>query len=98
MKNNNKFKKQGGRVKDIETLLQDYMNNPKWNGKLFMQDEKTCFKDGFLEGAKEVQEENKKLKTRLRTLMPCGYCKHSKNEPPEICTPCLCGECDNWEV
>lgn len=45
-----------------------------------------------------LKEENKRLKVRLKTLMPCGYCKHSEKEPVEICTPCLCGECDNWEL
>jgi hypothetical protein len=44
-----------------------------------------------------LNKENERLKVRLRTLMPCGYCKHSEKEPVEICTPCLCGECDNWE-
>lgn len=89
----------------IEKSLQSYMENPKWNGKLFMQDEKTCYKDGFQDGVnsidsqvKSLEEENRKLKARIRMYMTCGYCKHLENEPSEICTPCLCGEVDNWKV
>lgn len=90
---------------DVESYLQDYMQNPKWDGKLFMQDEKTCYKDGFQDGVnsldsqvKSLEEENRKLKARIRTLMACWNCKHLENEPPEICTPCLCGEVDNWKM
>lgn len=45
-------------VINMDALLEDYMNNPKWAGKIFMQDEKTCYIDGLIAGAKEMQKEN----------------------------------------
>ena len=30
-----------------EEIFEEYKKNPKWKGKIFMQDEKTCFIDGF---------------------------------------------------
>ena len=47
---------------NIDALLEDYMKNPKWAGKIFMQDEKTCYIDGLIAGAKAMQEENEQLK------------------------------------
>lgn len=46
---------------NIDALLEDYMNNPKWAGKIFMQDEKTCYIDGLIAGAKAMREENEQL-------------------------------------
>ena len=46
---------------NIDALLEDYMKNPKWAGKIFMQDEKTCYIDGLIAGAKAMQEENEQL-------------------------------------
>lgn len=34
-----------------ESLI-SYRKEPKWAGKIFMQDENTCYKDGFLAGLK----------------------------------------------
>lgn len=34
----------------IEAMLEKYMNNPKRKGKIFMEDEKICYKDGFNDG------------------------------------------------
>lgn len=42
--------------------FEEYKMLPKWKGKIFMKDEETCFNDGFEAGAKELQEENDKLK------------------------------------
>ena len=78
---------------DVESCLQDYMQNPKWNGKLFMQDEKTCYKDGFQDGVnsidsqvKSLKKENKKLQKLLlqqqqlvRDLKCCGNCDRKEN-------------------
>lgn len=33
-----------------EESLISYKKLPKWNGKIFMKDEETCFNDGFLAG------------------------------------------------
>ena len=30
----------------FEKELEEYKNQPKWKGKIFMKDEETCFKDG----------------------------------------------------
>ena len=46
---------------NIDALLADYMKHPKWAGKIFMQDEKTCYIDGLIAGAKAMQEENEQL-------------------------------------
>ena len=40
-----------------EDTFEEYKNNPKWQGKIFMQDEKTCYKDGFLDGLKAGRPE-----------------------------------------
>lgn len=46
----------------IEAILENYMNNPKWAGKIFMQDEKTCYKDGFNDGVESCQFKIMQLK------------------------------------
>lgn len=33
-----------------EESLTNYRRQPKWAGKMFMRDENTCYKDGFLAG------------------------------------------------
>lgn len=38
--------------KMAEESLISYRKEPKWAGKMFMQDENTCYKDGFLAGLK----------------------------------------------
>lgn len=53
---------------NIDALLEDYMNNPKWAGKIFMQDEKTCYMDGLIAGAKEMQKENGLLKRKVKNV------------------------------
>ena len=53
---------------NIDALLEDYMNNPKWAGKIFMQDEKTCYIDGLIAGAKEMQKKNEELKQQVSYL------------------------------
>ena len=53
---------------DIDVLLEDYMNQPKWAGKIFMRDEKTCYKDGLIVGAKEMQKENEQLKAQIKNV------------------------------
>ena len=35
-----------------EESLISYRKEPKWAGKVFMRDENTCYKDGFLAGLK----------------------------------------------
>ena len=32
----------------FEKELEEYKNQPKWKGKIFMRDEEICFKDGEL--------------------------------------------------
>ena len=38
--------------KMAEESLISYRKEPKWAGKIFMQDENTCYKEGFLAGLK----------------------------------------------
>ena len=59
---------------NIDALLEDYMNNPKWAGKIFMQDEKTCYIDGLIAGAKEMQKENEQLKQLTQAVYNCSRC------------------------
>ena len=54
---------------NIDALLEDYMKNPKWAGKIFMQDEKTCYIDGLIAGAKAMQEENEQLKAQIEKMI-----------------------------
>ena len=68
-----------------EKAFEEYKNNPKWQGKIFMQDEKTCFIDGF--------------KIAVDKLKCCGNCKHRRYMGNEI--ECKIGECNNdekWEM
>lgn len=63
---------------NMDALLEDYMNNPKWAGKIFMQDEKTCYIDGLIAGAKAMQEENEQLKQQVEKMKCCANCKHGE--------------------
>ena len=47
-----------------------YRKEPKWAGKMFMQDENTCYKDGFLAGLKAGKAEAKDL---IRNLLRVTY-------------------------
>lgn len=41
--------------------FEDYKKLPKWEGKIFMQDEKTCFDDGYAACKAEFDEKLTKL-------------------------------------
>jgi hypothetical protein len=43
-----------------EERLISYRKEPKWAGKMFMKDENTCYKEGFLAGLKAGEEKAKK--------------------------------------
>ena len=86
---------------NIDALLEDYMKNPKWAGKIFMQDEKTCYIDGLIAGAKAMQE-NEQLKSQLEKMKCCRNCKYW-NVPDDLFnTPCkeceICENCNKWEL
>ena len=40
----------------FEKELEEYKNQPKWKGKIFMKDEETCFKDGVEFGYNKANE------------------------------------------
>ena len=40
----------------FEKELEEYKNQPKWKGKIFMKDEETCFKDGLELGYNKANE------------------------------------------
>lgn len=40
----------------FEKELEEYKNQPKWKGKIFMKDEETCFKDGLEFGYNKANE------------------------------------------
>ena len=89
---------------NMEALLEDYMNNPKWAGKIFMQDEKTCYIDGLIAGAKEMQKENEQLKSQIKKMQKCLICIHFKvyNECSDneyyACELKECNNLDKWEL
>ena len=89
---------------NIDALLEDYMNNPKWAGKIFMQDEKTCYIDGLIAGAKEMQKENEQLKSQIKKMQKCLICIHFKvhNECSDneyyTCELKECNNLDKWEL
>ena len=89
---------------NIDALLEDYMNNPKWAGKIFMQDEKTCYIDGLIAGAKEMQKENEQLKVQIKKMQKCPICIHFKvyNECSEneyyAGELKECNNLDKWEL
>ena len=43
----------------FEKELEEYKNQPKWKGKIFMKDEETCFKDGLELGYNKANEWHK---------------------------------------
>lgn len=53
----------GGRM-SIEAILENYINNPKWKGKIFMEDEKICYKDGFNHGVHSCSGRIERLKRK----------------------------------
>ena len=89
---------------NIDALLEDYMNNPKWAGKIFMQDEKTCYIDGLIAGAKEMQKENEQLKVQIKKMQKCPICIHFKvyNDRSDneyyACELEECNNLDKWEL
>ena len=85
---------------NIDALLEDYMKNPKWAGKIFMQDEKTCYIDGLIAGAKAMQEENEQLKSQIEKMKCCGNCKLRGAECVALeYQGILCGKTrDKWEL
>ena len=52
------------------------MNNPKWEGKIFMRDEKTCYKDGFNDGVESCQFKIMQLKAQIEKMKNCKNCEH----------------------
>ena len=50
----------------FERELEEYKNQPKWKGKIFMKDEETCFKDGAEFGYNKAKEELKKENAELK--------------------------------
>jgi len=40
----------------FEKEFEEYKKEPKWNGKIFMQDEETCYKDGANDGYNKANE------------------------------------------
>ena len=62
-----------------EESLISYRKEPKWAGKMFMQDENTCYIDGFLAG----------LKAQVEIMKVCSNCKHFNNlDDLEYCQNC----------
>lgn len=63
---------------NIDALLEDYMNNPKWAGKIFMQDEKTCYIDGFNNGVSSCQSRITQLTQHIEKMKCCANCKYGE--------------------
>ena len=42
--------------------VEEYKALPKWKGKIFMKDEETCYKDGYLAGLQEKDKQIEELK------------------------------------
>lgn len=53
---------------NINEFLKQYIDLPKWRGKIFTDDEMTCYMDGLHEGSKVMQDENEQLKKRVSHL------------------------------
>ena len=76
-----------------EESLINYRKEPKWAGKMFMKDENTCYKDGFLAGLKagrpqwhklseKYPEADKLVRVRLMSGMEhiCETCYYEPTE------------------
>lgn len=46
---------------NVNSMLENYMDYEKWKGKIFMEDEKTCYKDGVNECLKLFEQEKCEL-------------------------------------
>lgn len=55
-----------------EESLISYRKEPKWAGKMFMQDENTCYKDGFLAGRKASRQKWHDLRESPKDLPKNG--------------------------
>lgn len=53
---------------NINEFLKQYIDLPKWRGKIFTADETTCYIDGLHEGSKVMQDENERLSKRVLEL------------------------------
>lgn len=94
----------------VDTRLEEYMKSSNWKGKIFMQDEKTCFKDGFSDGFnmayKELElfeKENEKLRQQIEKMKNCKNCKYFV-DVDNVCNQGLYlgnrnfTECYEWEL
>ena len=52
----------------FEKELEEYKNQSKWKGKIFMKDEETCFKDGAEFGYNKAMNEAKGI---IKDLLHC---------------------------
>lgn len=81
-------------VKSSETLLENYMNRPKWKGKIFMEDEKTCYNEGLDDGLSLSYLEITQLKTQIEKMKNCANCKHSTKGERDVYGECYCCDVD----
>lgn len=54
----------------FEKELEEYKNQPKWKGKIFMKDEETCFKDGVEFGYHNAMSKAKEIIKYLLHSLP----------------------------
>ena len=60
----------------FEKELEEYKNQPKWKGKIFMKDEEICFKDGAELGYNKANEWHKSdIPTSQINKVVLGYIK-----------------------
>ena len=60
----------------FEKELEEYKNQPKWKGKIFMKDEEICFKDGAEFGYNKANEWHKSdIPTSQINKVVLGYIK-----------------------
>lgn len=54
----------------FEKELEEYKNQPKWKGKIFMKDEETCFKDGMEFGYNKIMNKAEEIIKDLLHSLP----------------------------
>ena len=91
-----------------EESLISYRKEPKWEGKIFMQDENTSYKDGFLAGLAKGRNclncSNHDLRKRVLELEKEKYellgiiqGKDKAIEKMKCCNNCKLYQCEKWK-
>ena len=81
-----------------EESLISYRKQPKWKGKIFMQDENTSYKDGFLAGLEAKVDLSIDCEKAQKNGDLCLGYGGDEDEPCERCKNCIKCECGYYQL